>query len=100
VVYYSLAVGVAMIFLVNWRVLLSSWRSALLVNLTDEADFVKLTWSSSVRLFLPLGPGVRTVLCLGAFPLKIVFSLPRALGYSLADAAGADSDGESRRVTF
>jgi hypothetical protein len=56
---YSLESRVSMCFLVNWRVLLSSWRSVRLVNLTDGADIVSSTWSSWVRLFRPLGPGVR-----------------------------------------
>lgn len=107
---------VSVCFLVNWRVLLSSWRSVLLVNLTDETDLVKLTWSSSVRLFLPRGPGVRTVLYLGILVWKMVSCLPALClpvgarlfplicestdgWYSLADAAGADDDGGSGRIT-
>jgi hypothetical protein len=112
VVYYSLTTGVSVCFLVNWRVLLSSWIPALLLNFMDGADIVRLTWSSSVRLFLPRGPGV----CVVVLFLKIVFSLPVAFvlpvalcllalcafplvwdstdgWYSLADASGADDDG-------
>lgn len=91
------------------------------MNLTNGADFVKLTSSSSVRLFLPLGPGVCGTLSLGILALKMMFSLPAALclpafclavdirlfplvrdstdgWYSLTDASGADDDGGSGSV--
>lgn len=86
--------------------------SALLVNFTEGADIVRLTWSSKVRLFLPRGPGV----CVVVLFLKMAFSFPMELclpvvlhflalrafplvrdstdgWYSLADAAGADDEG-------
>lgn len=87
------------------------------MNLTDGADFVKQTSLSSVRLFLPLGPGVCTAVP-SVVVLKMVFSLPVALclpvdarlfplardstdgWYSLTDASGADDDGGSGSVVI